>query len=207
MSSKKTKTVRVAIYVRVSTDQQTTANQERELREIAERSGWEIVETYRDAGISGAKGRDHRPAFDALCKDATRRRFNLVMAWSVDRLGRSLQDLIAFLTEIHAAGVDLFLQQQGLDTRTPAGKAMFQMMGVFAEFERAMIRERVNAGLARAKGEGKTLGRPKTAPEVENAIAKALKSGKLGMHKIAALHGVGTGTVQRVKAEMQHRVS
>ena len=123
------------------------------MRAIAEREGWEIVEIYRDAGISGAKGRHARPAFDALCKDATRRRFDLIMAWSVDRLGRSLQDLISFLTEVHAAGIDLFLHQQGLDTRSPAGKAMFQMMGVFAEFERAMIRERVNAGLARAKGE------------------------------------------------------
>lgn len=196
------KRARVAIYSRVSTDKQTTENQERELREIAERSGWEIVETYRDAGISGAKGRDKRPAFDALCKDATRRRFDLIMAWSVDRLGRSLQDLVSFLTEVHAAGVDLFLHQQGLDTRSPAGKAMFQMMGVFAEFERAMIRERVNAGLARAKGEGKTLGRPKTAPETEKAIAKSLKSGKLGMHKIAALHSVGTGTVQRIAKEI-----
>lgn len=203
MSPRKTaRTARVAIYSRVSTDKQTTANQERELREIAEREGWEIVETYRDAGISGAKGRDARPAFDALCKDATRRRFDLIMAWSVDRLGRSLQDLVAFLTEVHAAGVDLFLHQQGLDTRSPAGKAMFQMMGVFAEFERAMIRERVNAGLARARGEGKTLGRPKTPPEIEKAIAKALKSGALGMHKIAALHGVGTGTVQRIAKEI-----
>ena len=82
---------RVAIYLRVSTDQQTTENQERELRAIADRMGWQIVETYRDQGISGAKGRDQRPAFDALCKDAARRRFDMVLAWSVDRLGRSLQ--------------------------------------------------------------------------------------------------------------------
>ena len=161
-----------------------------------------MVEVYRDAGISGAKGRDERPAFDALCKDATRRRFDMIMAWSVDRLGRSLQDLIAFLTEVHAAGVDLFLHQQGLDTRTPAGKAMFQMMGVFSEFERAMIRERVNAGLARAKAEGKTLGRPKVDQETTKAIVKSLEKGDLGFHKIAALHGVGTGTVQRIAREL-----
>jgi DNA invertase Pin-like site-specific DNA recombinase len=190
------------MYSRVSTDKQTTANQECELRAIAERQGWEIVETYCDAGISGAKGRDARPAFDALCKDATRRRFDMIMAWSVDRLGRSLQDLVSFLTEVHAAGIDLFLHQQGLDTRSPAGKAMFQMMAVFAEFERAMIRERVNAGLARAKAEGKTLGRPKIALEIEKAIAKSLKGGKLGMHKVATLHGVGTGTVQRIAQEI-----
>src|SRR6201981_1335050 len=151
---------RAVLYLRVSTLDQTTANQERELREVACRMGCEIVKVYKDHGISGAKGRDKRPAFDALCRDATQRRFDLVMAWSVDRLGRSLQDLIGFLSDLHALGIDLFLHQQGLDTTTPSGKAMFQMMGVFAEFERAMIQERVRAGLARAKDEGKRLWRP-----------------------------------------------
>ena len=165
---------RAVLYLRVSTLDQTTANQERELREIAGRMGCEIVKVYKDHGISGAKGRDKRPAFDALCRDATRRQFDVVMAWSVDRLGRSLQDLVAFLSELHALRIDLFLHQQGLDTRTPAGKAMFQMMGVFAEFERAMIQERVRAGLARAKSEGKRLGRPRIAPELEARIRKAL---------------------------------
>jgi DNA invertase Pin-like site-specific DNA recombinase len=112
---------------------------------------------------SFAKGRDKRPAFDALCRDATKRQFDVVMAWSVDRLGRSLQDLIGFLSELHALGIDLFLHQQGLDTTTPAGKAMFQMLGVFAEFERSMIKERVRAGLARAKEAGTKLGRPPAA--------------------------------------------
>src|SRR5262249_26009083 len=92
----------------------------------------------------------------------------MVMAWSVDRLGRSLQDLIGFLSELHALKIDLFMRQQGLDTTTPAGKAMFQMMGVFAEFERAMIQERVRAGLARARGEGKRLGRPPIPPHSRN---------------------------------------
>ena len=99
----------VAIYTRVSTDHQTTENQERELREIAERMDWQIFELYRDEGVSGAKSSEHRPAFDALCKDAARRRFGMVMAWSVDRLGRSLQDLVGFLSELHALGIDLFL--------------------------------------------------------------------------------------------------
>ena len=134
----------VAIYLRVSTTEQTTANQERELREVASRMGCEVVKVYRDHGISGAKGRDKRPEFDRLCRDATKREFDTILAWSVDRLGRSLSDLIEFLTEIHALKVDLYLHQQGLDTTTPAGKAMFQMMGVFAEFERAMIQERVH---------------------------------------------------------------
>ncbi len=193
---------RVALYTRVSTDHQTTENQERELRDIATRSGWQIAEVYRDHGISGAKGREGRPAFDALCKDATRRKFDMVMAWSVDRLGRSLQDLVAFLSELHASGIDLFLHQQGIDTTTPAGKAMFQMMGVFAEFERAMIRDRVNSGLARAKAQGKVLGRPKINAASETAIAEALKAGGTGIRKLATLHNVGTGTVQRIKEAM-----
>jgi DNA invertase Pin-like site-specific DNA recombinase len=120
---------RAAVYLRVSTLDQTTANQERELRQIAGRSGLEIVKVYKDHGVSGAKGRDKRPQFDALLNDATKRQFDVVMAWSVDRLGRSLQDLCAFLSEIHSLGIDLFLHQQGIDTRTPAGKALFGMMG------------------------------------------------------------------------------
>src|SRR5262245_38179521 len=161
---------RAVIYLRVSTLDQTTANQERELRGLAGRMGCEIMKVYRDHGISGAKGRDQRPAFDKLCHDAARREFDMVMAWSVDRLGRSLQDLVGFLSELHALKIDLFLRQQGLDTTTPAGKAMFQMMGVFAEFERAMIAERVRAGLARARGEGKRLGRPPIAAALEKRI-------------------------------------
>src|SRR5206468_9344887 len=139
-----------------------------------------------DHGISGAKGRDKRPAFDKLCRDAARREFDIVMAWSVDRLGRSLQDLVGFLSELHALKIDLFLRQQGLDTTTPAGKAMFQMMGVFAEFERAMIAERVRAGLARARDEGKRLGRPPIVPALEKRIREALATpGRPGVRVIA----------------------
>jgi DNA invertase Pin-like site-specific DNA recombinase len=191
---------RAVLYLRVSTIEQTTANQERELRAVAERLGCEIAKVYKDHGISGAKGREKRPAFDALCRDATKREFDVVMAWSVDRLGRSLQDLVAFLSELHALRIDLFLHQQGLDTSTPAGKAMFQMMGVFAEFERAMIQERVRAGLARAKSEGKRLGRPPIAPDLEQRIREALnKPGRTeGVRKIAERFGVDPGTVQRI---------
>ena len=105
MSRKPNVPLRVAIYSRVSTDHQTTENQERELQGIADRVGWVVVKVYRDHGVSGAKLRHDRPAFDALCKDASRRRFDLIAAWSVDRLGRSLQDLVSFLTEIHAFGI------------------------------------------------------------------------------------------------------
>ena len=145
---------RVAIYTRVSTDGQTVDNQLLELQAVAERHGWEVVEVYSDNGVSGANGRDKRAAYAALCKAAIRREFDVLMAWSVDRLGRSLRHLVDFLGEIHAKDVDLYLHQQGIDTTTPAGKAMLQMCGVFAEFERAMIQERVKAGLARAKAQG-----------------------------------------------------
>jgi DNA invertase Pin-like site-specific DNA recombinase len=192
---------RVALYLRVSTDGQTTKNQQAELESVAERCGWHVVKVYRDHGISGAKGRDKRPAFDHLCKDATRRQFDIIAAWSVDRLGRSLQDVLSFLGDAHAVGVDLYLHQQAVDTTTPAGKALFQMMGVFAEFERAMIRERVNAGLRRARAQGKTLGRPRVAPEVEDAVRASLKAGT-GILKTAKTLGLGTRTVQRIRHEM-----
>src|SRR5881392_1947098 len=153
--------------------------------------GCEIVRVYKDHGISGTRGRDKRPAFDALCRDAARRQFDVIMAWSVDRLGRSLQDLVGFLSEIHALGIDLFLHQQGLDTTTPSGKAMFQMLGVFAEFERAMIQERVRAGLARAKAEGKALGRPPIPEKTERAVQAALKKkNRPGFRRIASALGV-----------------
>jgi DNA invertase Pin-like site-specific DNA recombinase len=181
---------------------QTTANQERELREVAGRMGCEIVQVYKDHGISGAKGRDKRPAFDRLCRDAAQRKFDLVMAWSVDRLGRSLQDLVGFLSDLHALRIDLFLHQQGLDTTTPGGKAMFQMLGVFAEFERSMIQERVRAGLRRAKEEGKQLGRPRRiASDLEKRILDALKARKTtgdSVRKIAARFGVAASTVQTI---------
>src|SRR6202044_308407 len=202
MPTKPVRPVRVAIYSRVSTDHQTTENQERELHAIADRMGWTVVKVYRE-GVSGAKSRENnRPGFDALCKDASRRQFDLIAAWSVDRLGRSLQDLVGFLTEVHALGINLFLHQQGIDTAPPAGKALFQMMGVFAEFERAMIRERVMSGLERAKAQGTRLGRPPIDPRKEAAILDDLREGKAGIIKLAAAHGVGVGTVQRIKASL-----
>jgi DNA invertase Pin-like site-specific DNA recombinase len=194
---------RVALYLRVSTTKgQTVENQRRELHAAAERHGWTIVVEFKDQGISGAKGRDKRPGFDRLCQGIARREFDMIAAWSVDRLSRSLQDLVAFLGEVHAKGVDLYLHQQGLDTSTPAGKALFQMMGVFAEFERSMIRERINAGLARARANGTALGRPKVATEVERTAKRELAKGT-GVLKVARLLGIGTGTVQRIKDEMR----
>ncbi len=193
-------TRRAAIYARVSTNGQSTDAQIQQLRDVAKRSGWDVVEEFVDHGISGAKGRDQRPAFDQMCQAAVRREIDVVMAWSVDRLGRSLQHLVGFLSELHAARVDLYLHQQGIDTTTPAGKAMFQMSAVFAEFERAMISDRVKAGLERARLRGKKLGRPKVPLTVENAILAARAKGK-GIRRIAVELGVGVGTVRRVIAE------
>src|ERR1039458_5722695 len=191
---------RVAIYLRVSTSKQETSNQRRELEAVAASSGWQIVKVYEDAGISGAKGRDQRPGLDAMMKAVNAREFELVAAWSVDRLGRSLTDLLAILQGLHEKGVDLFLHQQGLDTSTTAGKAMFQMLGVFAEFERGIIRERVNAGLARARQNGTKLGRRRVKPSVEATIRELRAKGD-GILKIARTLGVGTSVVQRVILE------
>jgi DNA invertase Pin-like site-specific DNA recombinase len=158
---------------------------------------------FEDAGISGAKGRDKRPGLDRLLKAVARRDVDMVAAWSVDRLGRSLIDLLDFLRELHAKGVDLFLHQQGLDTSTPSGRAMFQMLGVFAEFERAMIRERVMAGLSRAKADGIPLGRRRledTDADKVAAIVAARATGT-GIRRIARELGVGVGTVLRVTGE------
>src|ERR1700676_762638 len=188
---------RVAIYLRVSTSKQDTENQLRELSEVADRSGWEIWKVYEDAGISGAKGRDQRPGLEAMMKAVNARQFDMVAAWSVDRLGRSLTDLLGILQDLQEKGVDLFLHQQGLDTSTTAGKAMFQMLGVFAEFERGIIRERVNAGLARARAKGTKLGRRRVEPAVEARILE-LKAAGDGMLKIGRKLGIGTSVVQRV---------
>jgi DNA invertase Pin-like site-specific DNA recombinase len=192
---------RAAIYVRVSTDKQTVENQVRELRQIAERRGWEIVEQYSDAGISGSKGRDGRPGLDQMLKDAQRRSFDVVMAWSIDRLGRSLIDLLGTIQALETCGVDLYLDQQSIDTTTPAGRLMFQVTGAFAEFERSMIRQRIHAGLKRAVEAGKVLGRPRISERVEKRIQTQLRAGK-GIIKVAHEIGVGVGTVQRIAQEM-----
>src|ERR1700694_1071684 len=191
---------RVAIYLRVSTSKQDTENQLRELSAVADRSGWEIWKVYEDAGISGAKGRDQRPGLEAMMKAVNAREFDMVATWSVDRLGRSLTELLGILQNLQEKGGDLVLHQQGLDSSSTAGKAMFQMLGVFAEFERGIIRERVNAGLARARAKGTKLGRRRVEPAVEARILE-LKAGGNGILKIGRKLGIGTSVVQRVFRE------
>ena len=192
----------MALYLRVSTDEQTTRNQRRELEAAAKRHGWKVTATFEDAGVSGAKGRKDRPGLDAMLKAVTRREIDMVMAWSVDRLGRSSMDLLQTLMELQAKDVDLYLHQQGLDTSTPTGRAMYQMCGVFAELERAMIQERVKAGLARARAEGATLGRPtlEASDPKRAAEVRAMRAKGVGVRRIARTLGVGVGTVLRLSA-------
>jgi DNA invertase Pin-like site-specific DNA recombinase len=191
-----------ALYLRVSTDGQTVDNQRLALEAVCEQRGWEVVEVYADNGVSGAKGRNQRAGLDALLKDAARGRFNVVLAWALDRLGRSLMDLLDTLSELDAVSVALVLHQQAIDTTTPAGRMFFQVTGAFAEFERGMIRSRVVAGLERARSRGVRLGRPRTGAKVEAAIRARLARGE-GIKKVAKAIGVGNGTVSRIKAAMR----
>ena len=193
---------RAAIYARVSTDGQTTDNQLRELRATADRHGWQIVEEFVDRGISGAKGREKRSAFDKLWKGAERKDFDVVMVWAVDRLGRSLQHLVEFLSELHAKRIDLFIQQQGIDTTTPAGKALYGMLGVFAEFERSIIQERVRAGIKRSRASypDKLRGRKPDEVAKPALVAKVqeLRKQGFGMRPISQQTGVSLKTVWRL---------
>ena len=206
--------MKVAIYTRVSTDGQSVNAQLAELRDVAKRRGWEITKEYTDKGISGARGREKRPGLDTMLKDATQGKFDLVAAWSVDRLGRSLQHLVAGLGDLQAAGVGLYLHKQGLDTSTPSGRAMFGMLSVFAEFERDLIGERVRAGMKVALAEQssgkerlhkngrvkKPIGRPRVGTDIERKV-RQLRGQKWGVNRIARELGIGSGTVRRIAYE------
>jgi DNA invertase Pin-like site-specific DNA recombinase len=196
--------VRGAIYARVSTDGQSVNAQLEALRQVAERRGWQVVKEYTDAGISGAKGRDQRPALDAMLKGAVRHEFDLVAAWSVDRLGRSLQHLVNGLSDLQAAGIGLYLHQQAIDTTTPEGKAMFGMLGVFAEFERSLITARVRNGIKHAKKHGTKTGRPFGRPKIgyrqRQKILRLHREGQ-SQRSIAKAVSVSRGTVQNVLGE------
>ena len=189
---------RVAIYSRVSTNEQTTDNQTHFLQEIVDRNGWELVGTYIDEGVSGSKGRDKRPEFDRLCKDMVRRKFNRILVWDISRLGRSLQHLVEFLNDVMAVNCHLYIHQSGLDTSTPSGRMMFQMVGVFSEFERSMISERVKLGLARTKSKGTKLGRPKVVnDDLQDMICMMIDDG-MSYSKISESVSVSKMTVSRV---------
>jgi Site-specific recombinases, DNA invertase Pin homologs len=194
--------MRAALYLRVSTREQTTDNQRIALEALCKQRGWEIVQVYEDAGISGAKGRDKRPGFDMALKDATRGRYDVLVAWAVDRLGRSLTGLLDALQALHGAHVGLVLHQQGLDTTTPAGRAMFQMLGVFAEFERSLIQERVYAGLDNARRKGIHLGR-RFLDEEKAEQARKLFSQGYSINAVAKTLRIGNSAAARVRKEME----
>jgi DNA invertase Pin-like site-specific DNA recombinase len=191
---------RAALYVRVSTSDkgQTIENQLQPLQDAARRLGWTVVAIYRDEGISGTKGREKRPGLDDLLKGVARREFDLVAAWSVCRLGRSLPDLIGMLGELQAHDIDLYLHQQALDTSTPSGRMLFGMLSVFSEFERAMIRDRVMAGLSRARSSGKRLGRPPMAPIKIERVRRALDEGR-GVRETARLLKMSAAKVSEIR--------
>jgi len=215
MSNPVSKHRRAALYLRAATDHQSVENQSRELSQIAERRGWTVVEVYSDAGSGGAKRREQRPGLAAMLKDAGQRKFDVVMAWAIDRLGRSLIDLLGTIEHLERAGVDLYLDQQNIDTTGPMGKLVFQVTGAFAEFERSTIRQRVRAGLRTIKAtierHGKftskagvvrrRLGRPGAEPEKLERARTELAKG-VGIAKTAKLTGLGTGTVHKLKRAM-----
>lgn len=191
---------RVALYTRVSTSAQSVENQRHELRRVAEARHWHVVKEYTDEGISGAKGRSNRPALDALLKGAVRGEFDVLGVWSIDRLGRSLQHLVETINELRSVGVDLYVHQQAIDTSSPAGKLAFSVFGALAEYERELIRERVRAGLDRAKRNGVRLGRPSNLNDTVRAAVVALRAKEVPIRKIASQLRIGTGTIYSVLA-------
>ena len=189
---------KVCLYCRVSTTHQTSENQLRELRAVAQRMGYEIISEFIDNGISGAKSRKDRPALDEMMKLATQRKFEMVMCWSIDRLGRSLQHLVEILNELQAMKIDLYFMQQGMDTTTPSGRMIFSVFGAIGEFERNLIRERVIAGQQRAKAEGVHIGRPTKMNEGMRSAIKAMHENGMSIRQIAKSCKVGIGTIYSV---------
>lgn len=193
---------RAAIYIRVSTDKgQTAENQLVDLQKAAERFGWTIAAVHRDYGTFGTKARNRRPGFEALLRGIDRREYDIVAAWSVCRLGRSLSDLIAFLGDLNAKGVDLYLHQQGFDTGKPSGHMLFEVLGVFSEFERAVIRDRIVAGQERARVAGVRFGRPPISDHGIQRVRDELKNGK-GIRETARATGISPAKVLRIKRAM-----
>ena len=191
-------TKKVAIYTRVSTLDQTIDNQLIELRDHCSKMGWEVVKEYADEGLSGTLSRDKRPALNSLIKDAYRKRFDTVVCWDISRIGRSMKELILFLTDMKDRGIGICSVRQGFDTSTSMGEIMFQFVGILSSWEREMIRERTLAGLERARREGKTLGRRKVTNDTMTAKIVELRNDKKSIRQIASEVGISRGTVNNV---------
>ena len=190
--------MKTVVYARVSTVAQTTKNQLLELREVARKNGWVIVEELTDDGISGAKGRNERPAFNRLHKMIQDREIDVVLTWSIDRLGRSIQDLVALMGVLEEKRVELYSHQQAIDTRTPAGRMTFSIFAAIAQFERELIRERIHSGLARARSEGTKLGRPSSVTSTTRETVQQLRTDGFSIHRIAKRLKIGVGTTRRI---------
>ena len=191
-------TRKVAIYTRVSTLDQTVENQLLELRDHCSKMGWEIVKEYADEGLSGTLSRDKRPALNSLIKDAYRKKFDAVVCWDISRIGRSMKELVLFLSDMKDRDIGICSVRQGFDTSTSMGEIMFQFVGILSSWEREMIRERTLAGLERAKSEGKTLGRKKVINDKITSQIIELRNAKESIRAIASKVGVSRGTVSNV---------
>ena len=189
---------KVAIYCRVSTLDQTVDNQLIKLRDHCSKMGWEITKEYSDEGLSGTLSRDKRPALNSLIKDAYRKRFDAVVCWDISRIGRSMKELVLFLSDMKDRDIGIVSVRQGFDTSTTMGEMMFQFVGILSSWEREMIRERTLAGLERAKSEGKTLGRKKVINDEITTKIIELRNAKKFIRAIASVVGVSRGTVPNV---------
>jgi DNA invertase Pin-like site-specific DNA recombinase len=165
---------------------------------VAARNGWLVVAEFTDHGISGSKGRDQRPAFDQLLRGATRREFDIIMVWAIDRLGRSIQQLVGFMNEIQALGIDLYVHQQAINTRTPAGRMIFGIFSALGEYERELIRERIIAGQQRAKAQGIRIGRPTKMNSAVKTSVLLLREKGLSVRQIAKRLEIGVGTTYAI---------
>ena len=190
--------MKVILYARCSTSHQNPENQLNDLRVIAKRNGWTILKEYVDAGISGPKGKDKRPEFDAMLKSAMRKEADMVMFWGIDRASRNLSHLVEMMNDFHSKNVGMYFHQQNIDSTTPSGTAMLQMAGVFAQFESSMLRERILSSHARARAEGKTIGRPSQINDALKTSINFMREKGVGIKKIAKELNVGVGTVYKV---------
>ncbi len=189
---------KTAIYMRVSTSLQTTDNQLVALQDYATRMNYEITSIYKDEGISGIKNKSQRPALNEMMKDGVKGKFTQILIYDISRLGRSLKDLVNILNDFNQSKVRLIFIQNGIDTSNSTGQMMFQLLGVFAEWERQTIVDRVNAGLVRARQAGKKLGRPSTINDSVISAVKLLRNQNIGIRKISSQLRIGVGTVMKI---------
>ena len=192
-------TTKVALYCRVSTStkDQTTENQLRELKSYCDRMGYEIVKIYEDE-VSGAKSRESRPAYSELCKDAFLKKFDVIIGWDVSRFGRSMKEFVHFLSDMDDKGIGVIAVKNGLDTSSSSGRMMMKLIGVLEEWNREMLNERTNAGLARTVANGTKLGRKKITNDTMTAKIVELRTAKKSIRAIASEVGVSRGTVSNV---------